>query len=321
MPVPTGAFVTPEADVEVSGVVPIEVTAAHSSGIANVIFYVNPDYADLGNTFGIASWIWTDISSPYTANWDTTGLPEGEYTLVVMITPHTGPEKLLYRTVRIGAPVVTVPPQIEWDKPGDRRYETGIDRGVLYAPDGAVPWNGLVSVLENTERDVKSYYVDGVKFLDTAVVGAYSAKLQAFTYPDELEELMGSLQFAPGVFAHDQRSKSFGLSYRTLVGNDIDGTDHGYKLHLVYNVTAVPSGLAMNTLNASSDLSPFEWSLTGVPATMFGIRPTAHLSFHSAAMDPALLASIEEIIYGTEEIAATLPSVVELLTLVEAAYA
>jgi hypothetical protein len=164
---------------------------------------------------------------------------------------------------------------LEWDKVGDRRYETGVDRGVLFPPNGpAVPWNGLTSVTETLTRDVKSYYLDGVKYLDHHVPGSYAAKLTAFTYPDELETLLGMTEYAPGVFLHDQRAKLFHLSYRTLVGNDVDGTDHGYKVHVVYNLLAVPSDKAMNSLSNQVSAEPFEWDLTGTPNVMFGIRPT-----------------------------------------------
>lgn len=188
---------------------------------------------------------------------------------------------------------------LEWDKLGDRRYETGIDRGVLFPKDGpAVAWNGLASVTETVGRDVKSYYLDGVKYLDRHVPGSYSAKLSAFTYPDELEELIGMREYVPGVYLHDQRAKLFNLSYRTLVGNDVDGTDHGYKIHIIYNVLAVPSDNAMNTLKDSTDLSPFEWDLSGTPNIMLGVRPTAHISLESRRIDPAFLASLELLLYG-----------------------
>jgi hypothetical protein len=188
---------------------------------------------------------------------------------------------------------------LEWDKVGDRRYETGIDRGVLFVKGGpAVPWNGLSSVTEAVGRDVKSYYLDGVKYLDHHVPGSYSAKLAAFTYPDELEELLGMREYVPGVFLHDQRAKLFNLSYRTLVGNDVEGTEYGYKVHIIYNVLAIPSDNAMNSLSDSSNLSPFEWELKGTPNLMLGVRPTAHISLDSRRIDPALLAAIELLLYG-----------------------
>lgn len=208
---------------------------------------------------------------------------------------------------------------LEWDVAGDRRWETGIDRGVLYHPLGpAFPWNGLTGITETLEREVKSYYLDGVKYLDHHVPGSYEAKLQAFTYPDELDELIGNLQFAPGVFLHDQRPKTFSLAYRTREGNDLD-SDAGYKLHLVYNVLANPSSVQFSTLQSSVTAGVFEWTLTGTPKQMFGVRPTSHLSLYSRTIDPTLLATIEDMIYGTEEVDAALPDLVDLLDIIQAA--
>lgn len=205
-----------------------------------------------------------------------------------------------------------------WDEVGERRYETGVDRGVLFLPDGgAVPWNGLSSLTEQLGREVKSYYTDGVKYLDHQVLGAFSATLQAFTYPDELDELIGTLLFAPGVYVHDQRAKTFSFAYRTRVGNDVDGSDHGYKIHLVYNVLASPSNNAFSSL--ADQVSPvmFEWTLSGTPPIMYGLRPSCHISIHTRSIDPELLTIIEELIYGTELAEPSLPSVVDLLGLVE----
>jgi hypothetical protein len=214
---------------------------------------------------------------------------------------------------------------LEWDKVGDRRYETGIDRGVLFPPNApAVPWNGLTSVTETVSRDVKSYYLDGVKYLDHHVPGSYAAKLTAFTYPDELETLLGMTEYAPGVFLHDQRAKLFHLSYRTLVGNDVDGTDHGYKVHIVYNVLAIPSDKAMSSVSNQVSVEPFEWDLTGTPNVMFGIRPTAHISLDSRKITPVVLTTVEGLLYGTPYVDIdhpgtnpSLPMLFDLLTMVE----
>lgn len=207
---------------------------------------------------------------------------------------------------------------LEWDQVGERRFETGIDRGVLYLQGGdAIPWNGLVSVTEDQTREVKSYYLDGVKYLDHHVPGSYSAKLQAFTYPDELEELLGTTEFAPGVFVHDQRARMFSLSYRTRVGNDLEGVDHGYKIHLIYNVMAVPSSFAAESMAANVTAKPFELSLSGTPSAMFGIRPTSHISLHSRTMDPELLSQLEATLYGADMLVPSLPDLVSLLAAVE----
>lgn len=205
-----------------------------------------------------------------------------------------------------------------WDEVGERRFETGVDRGVLFLPEGgAVPWNGLASVTESRGREVKSYYSDGTKFLDHQVLGAFSGDLQAYTYPDELDALTGVSAFAPGVFLHDQRSKAFGLSYRTQVGNDLEGVDHGYKLHLLYNVLATPANATMSSLAEKVSPQLFQWTLNATPPLMLGVRPTGHISFHTRSIDPALLFQIEELIYGTELVDPALPEFVELLALIE----
>jgi len=206
-----------------------------------------------------------------------------------------------------------------WDQVGDRRYETGIDRGVLFLPNGsAVPWNGLTSVTEVLSREVKSYHLDGVKYLDRHIPGSYSAKLAAFTYPDELDSLLGNAEFAPGVFVHDQRAKYFNLCYRTLVANDLEGTDHGYKIHVVYNVTANLSDVGMDSLSDSLSPNPMEFNLTGTPQILFGLRPTSHISLDSRRLDPIALETIEAVIYGSNEADSYLPPLIDLLTLLGA---
>jgi hypothetical protein len=206
---------------------------------------------------------------------------------------------------------------LEWDKVGERRYETGVDRGVLFTTDGrVVPWNGLTNVEENTERDVKSFYMDGIKYLDHFVPGSYSAKLEAFTYPDELDEMIGVKLFAPGVFLHDQPGKVFHLSYRTGEGSDLD-PNLGYKLHVIYNVMASPASVGMATLSDSVSPATMSWALTGTPPQMFGMRPTAHISLHSRTIDPDLLDTIEALLYGSASTDPALPGMVDLLALIE----
>jgi hypothetical protein len=205
---------------------------------------------------------------------------------------------------------------LEWDKVGERRFEAGLDRGVLYLLDGrAVAWNGLTQVSEDASREVKEYWLDGVKYLDHFIPGAYSGKLQAFTYPDELEEIVGNRQFAPGVFLHDQPTQMFHLSYRTKVGNDVDGVDHGYKLHILYNLQINPSSGDANTIGQEIAPGVLEWNLSGTPAQMFGVRPTSHISLHSRAMDPEVLATLEALLYGTDGVTPTDPELPDLVTL------
>lgn len=206
---------------------------------------------------------------------------------------------------------------LEWDRVGQRFFEKGVDRGVLYPRGGAaVPWNGLTNVTENSTSEVKSFWMDGVKYLDHHVPGSYSAKLEAFTYPDELEDLTGTARYAPGVYLHDQKARIFHLSYRTGIGNDID-QNAGYKIHIVYNVMAMPSSSGMSTLSDTVDVAKMTWDLTGTPPQMFGVRPTSHISLHSLSMDPALLENVESLLYGTANTDPALPSMVDLLTLIE----
>lgn len=209
--------------------------------------------------------------------------------------------------------------QLQWDQAGTRFFETGIDRGVLYPPEGpAVSWNGLTQVTENRIRETKPYYIDGIKYLEHHVAGSYAAKLQALTYPYVLDNLLGIAEFAPGVFLHDQRARMFNLSYRTKLGNDLEGIDLGYRIHLLYNIIASPSDVAFASLGDAVTPAPFEWDLKGVPATMYGIRPTSHISFDSRLIAAGFLSDIEELIYGGPDADASLPDLVTLLQMIAA---
>lgn len=205
-----------------------------------------------------------------------------------------------------------------WDAVGDRRYEVGIDRGVLYLPTGeAIPWNGLTEVAEAKTREIKSYYLDGVKYLDRHVPGAYAARLKAFTYPDELEELLGNPEFAPGVTVYDQRAKYFNLCYRTGIGNDVD-PDAGHRIHVIYNVTASAADTSATTVADTVTPQAFEWDLVGTPQLLYGLRPTSHISINTMRLDPVVLAEVEDTLYGTEETEAILPDFLDLLNMMGA---
>jgi len=205
---------------------------------------------------------------------------------------------------------------LEWG--GDRRYELGVDRGVLYLPNGsAVPWNGLTEISDDSTSEIKSYYIDGVKYLDHHVPGAFSGKIAAITYPDEFDDILGNAQFSPGVTVYDQPIRLFNLSYRTLIGNDTEGTDHGYKLHVLYNLTAKQGSVVAKTIGDQIEPNVFQWEIVGTPPIMMGIRPTCHISFDSRHMNPELLTSIEELLYGTETTDPALPDAVTLLGMVD----
>ncbi len=205
---------------------------------------------------------------------------------------------------------------IEWDKAGERRYELGVDRGVLYLRDGrAVPWNGLRGMEESYDRETQSYYIDGVKYLQRFSPGDFSGKLRAFTYPEEFDELIGSAQVAEGMFYHGQPPKPFDLSYRTGIGNDLEGLDHGYKLHILYNLMAVADPMAYNTLEEQISPMEFAWALTGTPPSLSGFRPTVHISIDSTKANPETLATIETLLYGTDLVNPRMPGIDEMTDL------
>jgi len=192
--------------------------------------------------------------------------------------------------------------KLVWDKAGQRLYEIGIDRGVLYLSDNTgVAWNGLTSIDEDTGDDKSEpVYFDGMKFMDNQSYGDYAATLKAFTYPDAFLEYEGVGDLGGGLYVGDQQPKLFGLAYRTLVGNDIEGSDFGYKVHLVYNITAVPDAKAFETLSNGSAPTEFSWQLTTIPEKVDGYRPTAHVILDSRYLPADILAVIESILYGTD---------------------
>lgn len=200
-----------------------------------------------------------------------------------------------------------------WDKIGDRVYQTGVDRGVLYLPDGsAVPWNGLVNVEESSSGELKSFYLDGVKYLQNFTPGDFLAKLKAFTYPDEFDALNGIGHVSPGMALYEQPSKSFGLSYRTQVGNDLEGEGYGYKIHVLYNVIANPDSYSFETNNDAIEPIIFGWSLTGTPVKINNFKPTVHISIDSRHTPPDVMTLVESKLYGTEIVEASLPSIQDL---------
>ena len=204
-------------------------------------------------------------------------------------------------------------PVINWDNVGERTYESGLDRGVLYLPDGsAVPWNGLTSISEKVEKSVDSVFYDGAKISDLVTMGSFSASLSAMTYPEEMDLIEGTREIRNGVFLGEQSPTTFGLCYRTNMSNDLD-SEAGYKIHVVYNITAVPSDRNYASLNDSPEVVEFEWDLTTTPEHLDGFRPSAHMVIKTADLDPWLLAEIEEILYGGTVAAASLIPMDELV--------
>jgi len=201
--------------------------------------------------------------------------------------------------------------RLEWDQIGERIYETGVDRGVLYLHDGQVAaWNGLTSVEESSDTEIKAYFLDGVKYLEVFTPGEFSGKLKALTYPEIFDSINGVVSLNPGFSYYNQPAKSFNMSYRTKRGNDLVGMDFGYKIHILYNVFANPDANAYNTVGESADPLEFSWTLTGTPPVIkgVGIRPTVHVSLDSITTPPELLAFFESLLYGSDTSQPTLPS-------------
>lgn len=200
---------------------------------------------------------------------------------------------------------------LQWDKTGERVFETGVDRGVLFLPNpGGVyttgfAWNGLTTVTESPSgAEANPQYADNMKYLNLYSAEEFGATLEAYTYPDEFAQCDGSGTPTPGVVVGQQTRKAFGLCYRTRIGNDLESTDHGYKLHLIYNATAAPSEKAYATINDSPEAITFSWELTTTPVAVGTIssvvyKPTASLTIDSTKVDPDDLATLEEFLYGT----------------------
>jgi len=187
---------------------------------------------------------------------------------------------------------------ITWDAVGDRRYETGIDHGVLYPQDGSppVPWNGLVAVAEAPNLAVTAKWIDGVKYLEYSRAGGYSAKVKGLTYPDALERLTGASERVSGVYLHDQQQLPFHFSYRTLEGDAVNGIS-SYELHIIYNCLATPGEHSYETIGAGFNAQTFDFDISSTPLQIEGVRPISHLSFDSRRIDPELLGDIQGAMY------------------------
>lgn len=203
--------------------------------------------------------------------------------------------------------------RLEWDQVGERKFQAGVDRGVLYLPTVAVPWNGLTGVEETTSTKSQPYYQDGVKYMDYQVLGDFTATLKAFTYPEEFEPCIGIETNGNGVFFHDQPGEPFGLSYRTLLGNDISGLDHGYIIHVMYNLRAIPSASAYSSVGGTITPMEFSWALTSLPELVPWMHPTGHISIKSTDIDPGKLEDIEFALYGYDLGNAYLPDITEFV--------
>ena len=204
--------------------------------------------------------------------------------------------------------------KIVWDKTGERTYETGIDRCVLYpqAIGGTYPkgvaWNGLTTVTESPSgAEANPQYADNIKYLNLISAEEFGATVEAFTYPDEFAICDGSAQPSVGLVLGQQTRKQFGLCYRTVLGNDTEGQDHGYKLHLIYNALAAPSEKGYSSINDSPEAISFSWEISTTPIEIDGYRPAASITIDSTKVDKTKLAALEVILYGKD--AATEPAV------------
>ena len=195
--------------------------------------------------------------------------------------------------------------KLVWDQTGERYYETGVKMGVLYPqsasgtyPKGVV-WNGLTAVTESPSgAEATPLYADDVKYLNLYSAEEFGATIEAYTYPDEFAECDGSAELTTGVTIGQQNRKAFGLCYRTTIGNDTDGNDHGYKLHIIYGAMASPSEKAYATINDSPEAITFSWEITTTPVSVSGFKPTASVTIDSTKVDGAKLKELEAILYG-----------------------
>jgi len=212
-------------------------------------------------------------------------------------------------------------PPLVWDETGDRLYETGVDRGVLYIPDNAgvyglgVAWNGLTTVTESPAgAEANAQYADNIKYLNLLSAETFGGTIEAFTYPDEFGQCDGTAEPVVGVALGQQGRHVFGLSYRTRLGNDLEGVDHGYKLHLIYGALAAPSEKAYATINDSPSAISFSWAISTTPVTVTDYKPTSLIVIDSTAVAPADLAALEAILYGGVAVA-RLPLPDEVITI------
>ena len=217
--------------------------------------------------------------------------------------------------------------KLVWDETGKRLYETGVSQGVLYPqssgtyPNG-VAWNGLTAVTESPSgAEATPLYADNIKYLNLFSAEEFGATIEAYTYPDEFMACDGSAQIAKGAYIGQQNRKQFGMCYKTLLGNDVDANDHGYKLHIIYGAMASPSEKAYATVNDSPEAITFSWEVTTTPVNVTGYEPTASIVIDSTKCNAEKLADLEEILYGSAEEEPRLPLPNEIVTVLGAANA
>lgn len=216
--------------------------------------------------------------------------------------------------------------KIVWDETGSRFYETGVKQCVLYIQDAdgayknGVAWNGITAITESPSgAEASPLYADDIKYLNLMSNEEFGASVEAYTYPEEFGACDGSAELVPGVVLGQQKRKTFGLSYRTTLGNDVDGNDYGYKLHLIYGALAAPSERGYSTINDSPEAITFSWELSTTPVAVTGYKPTSCITIDSTKVDATKLKALEDILYGSETEEARLPLPDEIATLMKTA--
>lgn len=203
--------------------------------------------------------------------------------------------------------------RLRWDEIGSRSYENGVSQGVFYKRDGyGVPWNGLTAVEQTVGNETEPVYFDGIKINDIITLGDFAATVRAFTYPDELSFYEGLWQDQQGFYITGQKQSKFGMSYRTERSNDIGSAT--YKIHLLYNLTAIPDDMQQETISTDSNPVEFSWQISSIPEDVENFRPTSHVIIDSEEIDPYLLEDLEAILYGGPDSEARLPPLSGLST-------
>ena len=211
--------------------------------------------------------------------------------------------------------------KIIFDNTGEKIYETGVDHCVLYVRNGnayetGVAWNGITAINENPSgAEATPIYADNIKYLNIVSGEDFGATIEAYTYPDEFTECDGSAEIIAGVKIGQQTRKPFALCYRTLIGNDVAGTGHGYKLHFIYNAQAAVSAKNYKTINESPEAMSFSWEISTTPEVVEGFKPTATVTVDSTKVDAQKLKALEDKIYGSENSEPTMPTISEIVSL------
>lgn len=214
-------------------------------------------------------------------------------------------------------------PKLTWDETGKRLYETGTDKGVLYPGKGngystGVAWNGLTKVTESPEgAEETALYADNQKYLSLTSAENFKGTIEAYTYPDEFAQCDGSAEIVPGAMIGLQTRRPFGFAYRTIVGNDTENEDFGYKLHIVYGAKVAPSERAYETINDTPNAITFSWGFTTTPVSVEGFKPTAYFVLDSTKVPTDIMKKIEDVLYGTDSEQPTLPTPSNLVALLK----